>query len=138
MNHCIFKGNVTKKPELTQSKNGLDICRFSLAVNRLKKNQDGGYEADFVNFTAFGATAKAIANNVQKGEPLLVQGIYQTDKFLDKETGNNVYTHGFIVSTFEFCIPLNLKKKNPYANDLEGKSNSDYLESSGESLPFEL
>ena len=34
MNKAIIIGNLTKDPELTQTTNGISVCRFSVAVQR--------------------------------------------------------------------------------------------------------
>lgn len=32
-NYCIFTGNLTNDPELTQTANGKDVLNFNIAVN---------------------------------------------------------------------------------------------------------
>lgn len=128
MNICLFKGNITNNLELEKTDKGKSILRFAIAVNRSKKNPAGGYEADFVNLTAFGKTAETIAKLCEKGEPIIVQTIFRQDKFFNKDTGKEQFGYGFIVQTFEFCLPLKYKKNDDYKYDIEADSADKQVE----------
>lgn len=149
MNICMFKGNLTKNPDLRTSQAGKAYTHFSIAVNRPYKNHDGQYEADFVNFIAFEGTAEAIVKYVEIGEPIIVQAEYQSDKYYDTKQGKDVYTSRFIVRNFEFCIPARLKKQtqggrqNRQAETMQSTDGSGGTEEvmakvEPEQLPFDL
>ena len=48
MNKWFATGNLTKDPELTTTANGINFCRFGLAVRR-DYQQNGENETDFFN-----------------------------------------------------------------------------------------
>ena len=88
-NKVIIMGNITRDPELMQTKNGTSICRFSVAVNRSYNSQDGSTrdETCFVEVDSFGRTAENIAKFFNKGKPILIEGRLRQDSWEDKQTG---------------------------------------------------
>ena len=95
-NLVILTGRLTKEPELKHSASGMAYCRFTLAVNRMKKD-DG---ADFISCTAFGKTAELIAEYVKKGHQLGVQGRLQQDTY--EKDGEKISKTGVTVDKIEF------------------------------------
>ena len=97
MNLLIIKGNLTKDVELKSSQSGMAIAKFTVAVARMKKDDD----ADFFNCTAFNKTAEIIADSLGKGSPILITGHVQLGNYTDKE-GVKKYTTDVMVDRFEF------------------------------------
>lgn len=95
-NLVILTGRLTKEPELKYSASGMAYCRFTLAVNRMKKD-DG---ADFISCTAFGKTAELIAEYVKKGHQLGVQGRIQQETY--EKDGEKISKTGVTVDKIEF------------------------------------
>ena len=58
MNKAFLIGNLTRDPELTQTTNGIAVCRFSIAVQREFTNSEGERDADFFNIVAWRNTAE--------------------------------------------------------------------------------
>lgn len=74
-NRVILAGNLTREPELRFTNDGVPVCNFGLAVNRVRsKNEDA---ADFFDITAWRELGEAIANYKKKGDPILVEGRLQ-------------------------------------------------------------
>ena len=96
MNLVILTGRLTKEPELKYSASGTAYCRFTLAVNRMKK-EDG---ADFISCTAFGKTAELIGEYVKKGHQLGIQGRLQQDTY--EKDGEKISKTGVTVDKIEF------------------------------------
>ena len=59
MNKVILMGRLTRDPDIrmTQGDNPSIVARYSLAVDRRYKTQDGA-NADFINCIAFGKTGE--------------------------------------------------------------------------------
>lgn len=128
INICIIKGNLTKEPSLAFTPgNGTAVCKFTVAVARMKKD-DG---ADYINCVAFGKTAEVIANNLDKGSPILVEGRIKTGSYDNKE-GQKVYTTDVIVNRFEFIGGKKQEGFTPVENPFA--SNRDYQEVNPEDL----
>ena len=80
INKAILYGNLTRNPELKALPSGSAVVNCSMATNRKWKNKDGQSQEDveYHNIVAFGKTAELIAQYVQKGSPLYVEGRIQT------------------------------------------------------------
>ena len=108
MNKFIGIGNLTKDPEMTKIANGVDICKFTLAVKRKFKNESGEYEADFLNCVAWRKTAELIGQYANKGDKLAVVGSVQTRSY-DASDGTKRYVTEIVVDEVEF---LTAKKES--------------------------
>ena len=73
-NRVILAGNLTRDPELRFTGDGIPVCSFGLAVNRVfSKNE----EVDFFNVSAWRDLGERVANYKKKGDPVLVEGRLQ-------------------------------------------------------------
>ena len=95
-NLVILTGRLTKEPELKHGASGTAYCKFTLAVNRMKKDDP----ADFIFCSAFGKTAELIAEYVKKGNNLGVQGRLQQDTY--EKDGEKISKTGVTVDKIEF------------------------------------
>ena len=95
-NLVILTGRLTKDPELKYGASGTAYCKFTLAVNRMKKDDP----ADFIFCSAFGKTAELVAEYVKKGHQLGVQGRLQQDTY--EKDGQKVSKTGVTVDKIEF------------------------------------
>jgi single-strand DNA-binding protein len=64
MNRVCLVGRLTAKPELRYTPSNVPTTRFSIAVNRTFKNEQGRRDADFINILAWRKTAELICNYV--------------------------------------------------------------------------
>ena len=97
MNTVQLLGRFARDPEFyaPKSKDGVAVCRFTLAVQRDKET------ADFISCTAFGQTAETISQHCAKGQRVAVTGRIQTGSY-DKD-GETVYTTDVIVNRMFFA-----------------------------------
>lgn len=102
MNKVILVGNLTKDPERKQTPTGTSVTSFSIAAQRNYKNQNGEYEADYINCVAWRGTADFIANYFQKGSRIGVVGSLQTRSY-DDNNGKKRYVTEVKVDEVEFC-----------------------------------
>ena len=66
MNKLIIIGNLTRKPELGQTPDGVPVCNFTVAVNRRVKS--GAHpEADYFRVAAWRALGESCATYLGKG-----------------------------------------------------------------------
>lgn len=96
MNIVILTGRLTKKPELEYTAGNTPVTRFSIAVDRNKK--DAG--ADFVRITVFGKQAESTCRYMDKGRQIAISGRIQTGSY-DKD-GRTVYTTDIVADHVEF------------------------------------
>ena len=113
MNVVCLVGRLTADPELCQTPNGLNVCSFSVAVNRAFANANGERQADFINCVAWRQTAEFITRYFRKGQNIGLNGTIQTRTYQDKDTGKNR-------TAFEVVI------NNAYFVESKGSSQSNY------------
>lgn len=106
MNKVDLIGRLTRNPEVRYS-NGQDgtqlaIARFTLAINRGTKGQDGQPQADFISCVAFGRPAENAEKYLTQGLRIGVSGRLQTGSYTNKD-GVKVYTTDVIVTEWEFA-----------------------------------
>jgi single-strand DNA-binding protein len=80
LNQVTLMGNLTRDPELRQTPNGMQVCSFSLALNRSYKGADGEWQeaTDFIDIVAWGPLGERVAQYLHKGSRTLVQGRLQS------------------------------------------------------------
>ncbi|PKM88059.1 MAG: single-stranded DNA-binding protein [Firmicutes bacterium HGW-Firmicutes-12] len=85
LNRVILIGRLTKDPELRYTQNGTAVASFTLAVNRMRTNQQGEREADFIPIVVWQKQAENCANFIGKGSQVAVEGRLQVRTYDDKE-----------------------------------------------------
>ena len=93
MNKVDLIGRLTKDVDLRYTQDQKSVSRFTLAVNRMKKD-DG---ADFINCVAWDKTADLMNKYVHKGDQIGLSGHIKTGSY-DKD-GHKVYTLDVVVDS---------------------------------------
>ena len=101
MNKAILVGNLTRDPEKRTTPQGTSVTSFTVAVQKRFKNQDGRYDADFINCVAWRQTADFVAQYFSKGSRIGVVGSIQTRSYDDKD-GNKRYVTEVVVEGISF------------------------------------
>ena len=104
MNKVFLIGNLTRDPELSETPNGVSVCRFSIAVNRNYTNGNGERETDFFNVTAWRGLAESVARFCKKGNKVAVTGNVQIRNWEDND-GNKHQGVDIIAQDVEFLTP---------------------------------
>ena len=76
MNKLTIIGNLTRDPELRTTTSGVNVCSFTVAVNRRNRrdDQNGQPEADFFRVTAWRQLADICGKYLAKGRKVAVIG----------------------------------------------------------------
>ena len=78
MNKLTIIGNLTRDPELRTTTSGINVCSFTVAVNRKQTQQQRQQgqqpEADFFRVTAWRERGEICAKYLQKGKKVCVIG----------------------------------------------------------------
>ncbi len=101
MNKAFLIGNLTRDPELTQTTNGIAVCRFSIAVQREFTNSEGERDADFFNIVAWRNTAENCNKYLKKGSKVAVMGAIQNRSY-DAQDGTKRYVTEIVADKVEF------------------------------------
>lgn len=108
MNRVILMGRLTRDPEVryTQGSEPMAVARYTLAVNRRVRKDDGSQEADFINIVAFRKAGEFAEKYFRQGMRVLVSGRIQTGSYTNKD-GQRVYTTDVIVDEQELADSKN-------------------------------
>lgn len=87
INTVVLTGRLTADVELRKTASDLSVVRFTVAVDRAKKD-----ETDFIRCIAWRQSAEYLADYAGKGCMVGVTGHIRTGSYDDKETGKKVYT----------------------------------------------
>ena len=104
MNKVILIGNLTRDPELSETPNGVPVCKFSLAVQREFANASGTRETDFFNTTVWRGSAETCGKYLKKGSKAAVFGSIQNRSYEDKD-GIKRNVTDIIANNVEFLSP---------------------------------
>ena len=110
MNRVILMGRLTRDPNISYSQGGdnMAIARFTLAVDRRGRRQDGSNEptADFIGCVCFGRQAEFAEKYLRQGTKVAVTGRIQTGSYTNKD-GQRVYTTDVVLDDIEFAESKN-------------------------------
>ena len=85
MNKVLVTGNLVKDVDLRYTPDGNNaVTSNCIAVKRDRKNENGEYEADFINFVAWTNQAQYLKDYARKGDHLEIVGHWQVRKYEDK------------------------------------------------------
>lgn len=101
MNIVTLTGRAAKEIELKFTQNGKAVANGTIAVQRKFKNAEGKYDADFINFVAWGKGGELMAQYIKKGDKFGVSGQIQTRNFENSE-GKKIYITEVNVQDFDF------------------------------------
>ena len=101
MNRVCLVGRLTAKPELRYTGGNIPYTRFSLAVNRTFNNAQGEREADFINIVVWRRQAENVANYLDKGSRVSIEGRIQTGSYTAQD-GSKRYTTDVVADNVQF------------------------------------
>lgn len=100
MNNCNLMGRLAADPKLMEFESGSVLCRFILAVNRIKSNKES--KVDYIPCQAWGDYAKLIATTLHKGQRIVIYNSdIETDSYIHDDGGKR-YTWWVNVGRFEY------------------------------------
>ena len=147
INRVVLVGRITRDPETQQTNTGIPYVRFTLAVNRPFKDQNGERQADFINCVAWRNQADFLKNFVKKGNQLAIEGRIQTNSYQDAN-GNNRQAFDILVESVSNLEPVSkndgYQPQPPFGNGFQPVSqpmshqepNVMEFEASDDDLPF--
>lgn len=103
MNKLTIIGNLTRAPEMRVTNTGLDVCTFTVAVNR-RVAKDAHPEADYVRVTAWRELGKNCGKYLDKGRKVCVVGPVRAAGYMDSQ-GQVRATLELTAEDVEFLTP---------------------------------
>ena len=127
MNKCFLIGRLTRDVALSHTQSGHAVAKFTLAVDRAKK--DAG--SDFISCEAWNKTAELLAEYVHRGDEIALTGHIHTGSY--EKDGRTIYTTDAVAEQIKFLR----KRHNASEMDAEeAKAQDDFAEADDSDLPF--
>lgn len=103
INKAIIYGNLTRDPELKALPSGSQVASFSIATNRVWKDNNGAKQesTDYHNVVVFGRQAETAAQYLKKGSGVFVEGRMQTRSW-DGQDGKKQYRTEVVADRIQF------------------------------------
>lgn len=110
MNKVILVGRLCSAPELRYvGDKNTALARFSLAVNRDYKNNEGNYDCDFIECDLWDKRAEVFCQYMSKGELVGIEGKLRLEEYTN-ENGEKISKIKVKVDSFSF-IPSSKRKE---------------------------
>ena len=91
MNKLTIIGNLTRDPELRTTSSGMNVCSFTVAVNRRRKAQGAGQpDADFFRVSAWNQLGENCQRYLAKGRKVAVVGPVTARMYTGNDGQNRV------------------------------------------------
>ena len=123
INRTVLVGRLTKDPQLSYTPSGIAMARFTVAVNRTFKGQNGEQEADFISCVAWRKQAENLANYIRKGGLIGLEGRIQTGSY-EGQDGKRVFTTDVVADSIQFLEPKNGTGGSQGASNYESSTNT--------------
>jgi single-strand DNA-binding protein len=129
INNVTLVGRLTKDVDLSYSKEGTAIGKFTIAVNRNFKKD----ETDFINIVCFKKAAENTANFTKKGSLVGVTGRIQVRTY-EHDTKGRQYITEVVADNVTFLEPKNStgsqknqneEQKDPFSDEKQIKIPDD-------------
>ena len=104
MNKVFLIGNLTRDPELRTTQSGVDVCSFTIAVNRRRTQDSNQPEADFFRISVWRQMAEVCQKYLSKGRKVSVVGRVSASAYV----GNDGTPHASLevqAEDVEFLTP---------------------------------
>ena len=142
MNRVILMGRLTRDPNISYSQSGdnMAIARFTLAVDRRGRRQDGADQqtADFIGCVCFGRQAEFAEKYLRQGTKVAVTGRIQTGSYTNRD-GQKVYTTDVVLDDIEFAESKNSQDAGSYSRPVPSAAGDGFMnipDGIDEELPF--
>lgn len=112
MNKVFLIGNLTREPELTETSNGVKICRFTLAVNRNYADAAGEHKADYFSIVCWRGLSENVSRCLHKGGRVCVIGSIECRTYESNDVKKSIVD--IVAQDVEFLTAAN----HPFANNL--------------------
>ncbi len=140
MNKLTIIGNLTRDPELRTTSTGLNVCSFTVAVNRRRSSQNANQpEADFFRVTAWRQLGENCQKFLAKGRKVAVVGPVSVSTYEAKDGSGTRFTLEVTADDVEFLSSRNEDGGYSAAPALQSASapaDNGFAQVDDEDLPF--
>ena len=124
MNKITLIGNLTNDPELRATTSGVQVCTFTIAVNRRFANSDGEKQTDFFRINAWRQLGDVCAKHLAKGRKVAVVGELQA-RLYDAKNGDKRMSLDVAADEVEFLSHAEKAEAKPQKKSKENEDGYD-------------
>lgn len=128
LNKVILIGRIASDIRMFDSKNGIQIARFNLAITRDSYSNSSDEITDFISIVAFRNNATFISKFFSKGDLVNIVGNLQSSQYSSK-SGEMIYSLNVIVDQIKSLEPRSItqarmEKNNTTINNNQSNNQS--------------
>jgi len=122
VNKAIIVANLGKDPEIRYTANGTAAATFPVATSEQWTDKDGKKveQTDWHQIRMYGKLAEIAAEYLKKGSKVYLEGSIHTDKWQDKQTGQDRY------STYIKAHTMQMLDAKPAGNNAGGNRTNNH------------
>lgn len=102
LNQFVAMGRLVANPELKTTPSGKYNTKFTIAIDRDFKDENGERKADFATFVAWDKTAELVWQYFTKGRMIAITAQFRNNIWTDKQ-GTKHYDYIFEARSVSFC-----------------------------------
>ena len=129
LNTIVVIGRLTHDPELRYTQSGTAVSNFSVAVDRPQYNKEKEKEVDFIPVVVWRGLAEVVAEHLQKGRLVAIQGRLQIRSY-ENSDGQKVRVAEIVADDVRFLdyaresAQEEEEEEEPPAREMKGKGQS--------------
>lgn len=100
INSVTLVGRIVNDPEMRYAQSGTQVTKFRIGVKRTRRVQEGQDDTDFINIVCFGKTAEFVAQYMDKGSLVGIEGRIQTRSW-DDDQGKRTWWTEILANTVQ-------------------------------------
>ena len=126
LNTIVVIGRLTRDPELRYTQSGTAVSNFSVAVERPQYNKEKEKEVDFIPVVVWSGLAEVVAEHLQKGRLVAIQGRLQIRSY-ENNDGQKVRVSEIVADDVRFLdyaresAQEEEEEDDPPAREIKGK-----------------
>lgn len=105
LNKVMLIGNLGKDPEVRYTQGGQAVATLSVATSRKWTDKNSGErkeETEWHSVEVWGKTAEMCGEHLAKGRTVYVEGRIKTEKWQDKQSGQDKYRTKIVADAVQF------------------------------------
>ena len=110
LNQVIFVGRLVETPTKKTTENGKEVANITLAVPRSYKNEDGEYDADFIDCVLWNGVASNTVEYCRKGDLIGIKGRMETNLY-ENENGEKIKSTQVVADKVTFLTSSKSKEQ---------------------------
>src|SRR5574343_611965 len=137
LNKAIIYGNIVRDPDIKALPSGSKVCSFSVATNRVWKDQNGAKKesVDYHNVVVFGRQAETSGQYLKKGSGVFVEGRMQTRSW-DGQDGQKKYRTEVVADRIQFG-PRSGSASGAQSNNASGAKSNESQDELKDNAPLD-